>query len=143
MSARGRVDQLGYRELNWAPINGGNAGRQLFRAFGRDATTRLVAPVGNSNYHALQSRLERRFANGFQMQANYTWSRSLGIAGNDDSDGSPLSTSRSSTISTARSTGFDRTHALHLLGIAELPFGKGKRWLNGDGGRRRCLAAGR
>ena len=26
-----QVDQLGYRELNWAPIGGGQAGRQLFR----------------------------------------------------------------------------------------------------------------
>ena len=32
--------------------------------------------------------MERRFER-FQLQANYTWSRSMGIAGNDDSDGTP------------------------------------------------------
>jgi hypothetical protein len=32
---------------------------------------------GNSAYHSLQSRLERRFARGFQLTASYTWSRSL------------------------------------------------------------------
>ena len=128
-----QVDQLGYRELNWAPIGGGQAGRQLFRAFGRDAQTRLVAPVGNSHYHSLQSRLERRFANGFQLQANYTWSRSMGIAGNDDSDGTPrISIPEFYHLNRALSS-FDRTHALHILGIAELPFGKGRRWLNTGG----------
>ena len=32
---------------------------------------------GNSAYHALQSRVERRFGRGFQLTASYTWSRSL------------------------------------------------------------------
>jgi hypothetical protein len=32
---------------------------------------------GNSAYHSLQSRVERRFARGFQLTASYTWSRSL------------------------------------------------------------------
>jgi hypothetical protein len=30
---------------------------------------------GNSSYHALQARLDRRFAHGFQMAASYTWSK--------------------------------------------------------------------
>ena len=128
-----QVDQLGYRELNWAPIGGGQAGRQLFQAFGRDAQTRLVAPVGDSHYHSLQSRLERRFGNGFQLQANYTWSRSMGIAGNDDSDGTPrISIPEFYHLNRALSS-FDRTHALHILGITELPFGEGRRWLNTGG----------
>ena len=40
--------QLGYRELNWADIGGGEAGRQLVRQFGRTASTREVSPVGDS-----------------------------------------------------------------------------------------------
>lgn len=32
---------------------------------------------GNSAYQALQTRLDRRFAQGFQLAASYTWSRSL------------------------------------------------------------------
>ncbi|MPY91453.1 MAG: hypothetical protein GEU99_26535 [Luteitalea sp.] len=128
-----QVDQLGFRELNWSPIDGGREGRQLFGEFGRDAQTQLVAPVGNTNYHALQARLDRRFANGFQLQANYTWSRSMGIAGNDNSDGSPeINIPELYHLNRALS-GFDRTHALHILGIAELPFGKGRRWLSESG----------
>jgi hypothetical protein len=30
---------------------------------------------GNSAYHSLQSRVERRFSRGFQLTASYTWSR--------------------------------------------------------------------
>jgi len=30
---------------------------------------------GNSSYHALQARLDRRFARGFQLAASYTWSK--------------------------------------------------------------------
>jgi hypothetical protein len=32
---------------------------------------------GNSAYHSLQARLDRRFARGFQATASYTWSKSL------------------------------------------------------------------
>src|SRR6202034_1149136 len=30
-----------------------------------------------SNYHSLQAKLNRRFANGLALQASYTWSRSI------------------------------------------------------------------
>jgi hypothetical protein len=30
---------------------------------------------GNSSYHALQARLDRRFGHGFQLAASYTWSK--------------------------------------------------------------------
>ena len=44
-----QIDQLGFLELNWSPIGGGQAGRQLNRQFGRTAQTRLVAPIGDTN----------------------------------------------------------------------------------------------
>jgi hypothetical protein len=34
---------------------------------------------GNSSYHALQTRLDRRFAHGFQLAASYTWSKFIDI----------------------------------------------------------------
>ena len=52
-----QIDQLGERELNWSPIGGGNAGRQLFQKFGRTAETRIVAPLGDSQYDSLQTSL--------------------------------------------------------------------------------------
>jgi hypothetical protein len=49
-------------------------GQRLYPAFGvRDVRT----SQGNSAYHALQARVDRRFARGFQLSASYTWSKFL------------------------------------------------------------------
>lgn len=128
-----QVRQLGFRELNWSPIDGGRAGRQLFAKFGRDAQTRMVAPVGNSRYNSLQARLDRRFANGLQFGVHYTLSRSIGIAGADNSDGVPRIAIPEFYYLNEALSGFDRTHNLQITNIIELPFGRGRRWLNGDG----------
>jgi hypothetical protein len=125
-----QIDQLGFRELNWSPINGGQPGRQLNRQFGRTGQTRLIAPIGNSEYNALQARLERRFANGFQLGAFYTLSKSTGIAGNANSDGALRINIPEYYDLNKSLSDFDRTHNLAITSIAELPFGPGRRWMN-------------
>jgi hypothetical protein len=74
-----QINQAGFKELNYAPINGGNNGRILAAKFGRTDETRLVTPIGNSHYDSLQTSLERRFAAGTQIGISYTWSKSIGI----------------------------------------------------------------
>ena len=128
-----QIDQLGVLELNWSPVNGGQAGRQLNRQFGRTAQTRLVTPIGDTKYDALQARLDRRFANGIQLGVGYTLSKSTGIAGAPDSDGAPsIMIPEFYHLNTSISP-FDRTHNLQITNITELPFGPGKPWLNGGG----------
>ena len=128
-----QVRQLGFLELNWSPIGGGRTGRPLFLKFGRDAQTRMVAPVGDSHYNSLQARLERRFSNGVQFAMYYTWSKSIGIAGADNSDGiARIKIPEFYQLNRALS-GFDRTHNLQITNLTELPFGKDKRWLNHGG----------
>jgi hypothetical protein len=125
-----QVDQLGVREQNWAPIGGGSAGRQLVQKYGRTAPTLLIAPIGNAHYNGLQTRLSRRFRNGVQFNANYTLSRAIGIAGAPNSDNQPrVRIPEYYHLNTAISD-IDRTHVLNIRGIAELPFGRGRRWLN-------------
>lgn len=125
-----QIDQLGFRELNWSSIGGGQAGRQLNKQFGRTGQTRMIAPIGDSRYDALQARLERRFANGLQFAANYTLSKSTGLAGNPNSDGAlRINIPEYYALNLARSD-FDRTHNLQLTNITELPFGTGHRWLS-------------
>jgi len=128
-----QIDQLGFRELNWSPINGGQAGRQLNQKFGRTGQTRLIAPIGDSQYDALQTRLDRRFANGIQIGANYTYSKSTGIAGNANSDGALRINIPEYYDLNKSLSDFDRTHNLNITNITELPFGPGRRWVN-DGG---------
>ncbi len=128
-----QVNQLGFRELNWSPVNGGQAGRQLNQQFGRTAQTRLVAPIGDTSYHALQSRLERRFANGIQLGMNYTYSQAKGIAGAPNSDNGPrIAIPEFYHLNYGRSD-LDRPHAFHVTNLTELPFGPGKRWLTERG----------
>ena len=124
-----QIDQLGTLELNWSPIGGGQAGRQLNKKFGRTAQTRLVAPIGDTKYDALQTRLDRRFANGIQLGVSYTLSKSTGIAGAPNSDGVPrIMIPEYYSLNTAISP-FDRTHNLNITNLTELPFGPGKPWL--------------
>jgi hypothetical protein len=125
--------QLGYRELNWADINGGNAGRQLFREFGRSASTREVSPIGGSHYNALQTRLERRFFRNYAFTASYTLGKSISSSGLDRSD-STLRIIIPEYYDLNRSvSGLDRRHNLQLTNIYSLPFGKDQKWLNAGG----------
>jgi Carboxypeptidase regulatory-like domain/TonB dependent receptor-like, beta-barrel len=126
-----QIDQLGFRELNWSPIGGGQAGRQLNQQFGRTGQTRLIAPVGDSQYDALQARLDRRFRNGYQFGVYYTWSKSIGVV--PDSDNA-LRINIPEYYHLNRSlSNFDRPHNLNITSIVELPFGPGRRWMDGGG----------
>ena len=92
-----------------------------------------MAPVGDTKYDALQARLDRRFADGFQIGVGYTLSKSTGIAGAARSDGTPrIMIPEFYHLNTALRT-FDRTHNLQITNLTELPFGPNRRWLNGGG----------
>jgi hypothetical protein len=93
----------------------------------------LITNIGDSQYDALQARLDRRFANGFQLGIGYTLSKSTGIAGAPDSDNTArIQIPEFYHLNEAISP-FDRTHNLQITNLTELPFGPGRRWLNGGG----------
>ena len=120
------IRQMGFQELNYAEPGDGTAGRLLNRRFGRNASTQVVRPLGTANYNALQAQATRRFANGFQLQASYTWSKAISY--NDEADSS-LSFNAPSQLARNRSlTNYDRPHNLQAGWTAELPFGQGKPW---------------
>jgi hypothetical protein len=41
------------------------------------------------NYHSLQAQLQKRFSNGLQFFASYTWSKWMGLCCDDKGDGQP------------------------------------------------------
>jgi hypothetical protein len=52
------------------------AAGQLLKPFPRFTTVSFFRNnVGNTNYHALQARLEKRFSSGLSFLASYTWSK--------------------------------------------------------------------
>jgi hypothetical protein len=76
---------------------------------------------GNSSYHSLQASAQRRFADGFQFGAAYTWSRAMDY-GDDDNPGVATFVSRREW-NYGRSA-FDRRHIFAVNYLWEVP-GKG------------------
>jgi len=94
---------------------------------------------GNSIYHSLQAKLDKRFANGIQFRLAYVWSKlivgGLGESGNaaDAGCGSNNNTcaGRQNPINIAaeRSVATDDVpHALILAYTYQLPFGRGRKF---------------
>ena len=124
------VGQLAYYDRNVGRVGGGNASRPLFQKFGRGQRTAEITGLGTYKYDSLQARLDRRFNRGLQVGVAYTFSKNMGIAGNEDGDGSPaIGIPEFYNLNWARTT-LDRTHNLQIHGIVELPFGRGKKWIN-------------
>lgn len=90
-----------------------------------------------SNYNAMELELRRRFSNGLQFQADYTWSKAMGDAtdaqGNNQSDLVSRLTLRNPKGDYRRSPQ-DQTQRFIANGIYELPFGHGKKFLSGSNG---------
>lgn len=91
-----------------------------------------------SRYHALEMKLERRFADGYSYLFGYTLSRSKDTRSYDPaftvvSGGANQSASstpfdiRNRDLNYALSD-FDRTHVFSAQGVWELPFGQGRRF---------------
>jgi hypothetical protein len=75
---------------------------------------------GYSWYHAFSARTEKRFSHGYTIQVSYTWSKYMEATTKRNGIEDVLAHSIS---------GSDRPHHIAISGIYELPFGKGKRWL--------------
>jgi hypothetical protein len=98
---------------------------------------------GDSNYHAGQFTLRRRFSTGFGLSLAYTFSKSIDNQSVDPvgaSSGGGLSTTNSRTPTDIRNfreerarSDFDRTHALQGATVWEVPLGRGKRFLGSSG----------
>jgi hypothetical protein len=86
--------------------------------------------VGQSQYHSLQTKVERRLASGLSFLGTYTWSKSIdtsssGFSSENISLQNPFDPNSSKSVS-----GFDVPHMFSIAGVYGMPFGKGKPWLN-------------
>ncbi len=84
------------------------------------------APFVSSNYNALQTQVERRFKNGLELLAAYTWSHSIDNgSSNADNDGFAPENPNNFTAERGNSN-FDVRQRFVMNSVYELPFGKGK-----------------
>ncbi|HXG92679.1 MAG TPA: TonB-dependent receptor [Blastocatellia bacterium] len=91
---------------------------------------------GNTNYHSLQLILGRRFSNGLEFNANYTFSKSHDIGSAVERNGlfaAPVLNSWSPRARYSVSD-FDMTHQFNAGGFYEIPVGRGRRFLSNSNG---------
>src|SRR4029079_369114 len=75
-------------------------------------------PVGYSWYHSLQSRIEKRFGQGYTLQVSHTWSKAMDATQFlNPTDPMPYESLAD----------IDRAHSIAGSGIWELPLGRGRR----------------
>ena len=136
------VNQLAALDQNWGPVGEGNAGRQLNKRFpGRTVDTFLFGSLGTPKYDSLQSKLERRFANGFQVNLAHTWGHSRGFTAEETGAGTNRFRVPWEYDRMYGRTGQDIRHNFQFSSIAESPFGRGKKYFS-DGGVAAAILGG-
>ncbi len=97
----------------------------------------LTTNGGRFNYNSLQMEFRRRFTQGLSLTANYTFQKILtDVTGSTDEVNQTRVEPYLDNNNQLRDYGraiYDRTHTFNFNGLYELPFGRGKRWLNEGG----------
>jgi hypothetical protein len=131
-------------------LQGGQSVTQLsaglpffFNPYPQYTTLNVLDSNDFSTYNALVVQVNRRLAQGISFNASYTWSKSLDTRSFDPT----LTVVGTGNSSTAGSTpfdinnrklnysysDFDRRHVFQTNFVVELPFGKGKHFMNHGG----------
>jgi hypothetical protein len=96
------------------------------------------ATYGRSQYHGLQTKIEKQYANGLTFLLTYTFSKTMSNAG-DLLNGGTTGGLRGYSIPGLGPdfdyalANFDIRHVVHFSGGYEAPFGKGKQYMNHGG----------
>lgn len=127
--ASGQPGQLAFTYVGNAFVGSS----ELFLPNPNTGVADLLTNSARYRYNALQAEIRRRFAQGLQLQANYTFQKTLtdtGGVGQTNFD--PLLDINQPELEYQRAD-YDATHVFNFNGIYELPFGKGRRFLNSGG----------
>jgi hypothetical protein len=106
---------------------------RMFPQFGN--VTTISPSWGNSTYHSMNVKLERRFSHGLNMLGNYTWSKFIDdVEGSSElggGSGSGYQHLEARLLDKALS-GSDIRHRVAFSSLYELPVGKGRHWAVGN-----------
>jgi len=109
----------------------GNA--QVRRPFPQFANVTSIAPMwGNSSYHSLNVKIEKRFSNGLNFLLNYTFSKFIDDvpANYEVGDTSAAMQNYYDRHAEKSLSGNDIRNRLVWSSVYEVPLGTGRRWLN-------------
>jgi hypothetical protein len=105
------------------------------RPFPHSGGTASVINGGTSTYNALQAKVEKRMSHGYNLLATYTWSHSLDDVdtplGSTGDTGSPNYNLVPIQHDYSQSP-WDTRHRFTFNGLYELPFGRGRAYLNSN-----------
>jgi hypothetical protein len=92
-----------------------------------------TGPWADSSYHALQMQLEKRYSRGLQLQASYTWAKSIDnssiVSGSTGLQGGSTSLQDPNKRFLERSLSqYDIPQSLQLAYTWDVPFGRGRAW---------------
>ncbi|PYV40175.1 MAG: hypothetical protein DMG09_07390 [Acidobacteria bacterium] len=120
--------------LNQAEPGAGpfNPRRPLFTEFGLTQSITDSSTKGSNNYHALQTKLDKRFSKGLSLLASYTWSKTI-----NNSQGMRLYASLN-----RGEADYDRAHVVSIGHNWQLPIGPNQPFLSDIAGAARQLLAG-
>jgi len=96
----------------------------------------VFSSVGGGGYHGGQLNVKKDFSNGDQISMNYTWSKSQDLRSNTERVGSstgvvwnPWQPGLMAGVSD-----YDNTHLFNMMGVYNLPFGKGRKYAGSSNG---------
>jgi outer membrane receptor protein involved in Fe transport len=96
--------------------------KPFFQKFGWTQGIDFFCNCADNRYDSLQTKINKRFSHGYSVLAHYTWQRAIQDGGDyfiwDQ------------TVSRGPAD-WDRTHVFVLAQVAELPFGRGRKYLGG------------
>ncbi|MGH9929771.1 MAG: carboxypeptidase regulatory-like domain-containing protein [Pyrinomonadaceae bacterium] len=114
-------------------VTNGLAGTVRFLPNLSTGVANVLGNGGQFNYNALQAEIRRRFTGGFSMGVNYTFQKILADTTQEtQTNVDPFLDNSNQRLNYTRPD-YDRTHTINANMNWDLPFGRGRRWLNGGG----------
>ncbi len=88
--------------------------------------------VGDNHFDGWQTSLQRQFRSGVSFTANYMWSHAINDGSNGGGEGD-YPQNNACRVCEIASSDFDVRHTFTANTVYNLPFGKGRQYLNGGG----------
>jgi hypothetical protein len=107
------------------------AAPQNFRPYPQFGNITMRSNFGHSTFHSGTIKLEKRMSKGLFFSTFYTFSKTINSADTDNSGGG-VAPIQNRNLEKARA-GYDRNHRYIATVNYELPFGKGKTFMNAGG----------
>ena len=114
------------------PGTGSQASRRLIQSLNNASNIIQCDPRNMSTYHSMQTKLVKRFSDGLQFLASYTFGKTLDYGGAAASGGGSVGNPQ--TVTDLRAgrgpAGYDVKHRAVFSYVYELPFGPDRRFVN-------------